>query len=219
MTCESKCVNPCPDNPPIICIKRYDTHPPLRVAIEECEENIDFSDESLILTYNMWSHSKLKSNITNTEEYIALADNINYYQNNIGDKILISNPRNVEVMNILEFNEENKSIKVERAQEGTTAQSWKKGEEIKIFRKIDGNATIEVIKEDILQTDGTILENQVIENIFVANWDEIATEIPGCYWLEFKLSKIDENNNIEWTRRFPSNKEGFFIRIVESSIL
>lgn len=220
MTCQnSKCVNPCPETTPAICIKRYDTHPSLRIAIEECEENIDFSDESLVLTYNMWSNSKLKNSIEPTDDYISLADNINYNQCGVSDKILIYNSRNVEIVNILEFNEENKSIKIERAQDGTSAQNWKKGDSIKIFRKVDGEATIEVVTEDVLQTDGTTLENQIVENIFVANWDETATSISGCYWLEFKLSKINESNNVEWTRRFPANQEGFFIRIVESSIL
>lgn len=211
-----KCKKDCPEGvKPDFCIKRLDTYPSLKVSIE-CEQGIDFSDPDLMLTYSMWSNSKIKNAITEIEEYISFADNIGFKKVDVGDKIVFVDPRNTEICVVTGFNEENKTIQILRAQEGTTARSWTKGNVVKIFRVSNELGSIEVETDDILQIDGTIKENQVINNYLIAPWSENSTKIAGCYWLEFRLEKIN-NEEILWTKKFPSSKEGFLIKIIESS--
>ena len=69
----------------------------------------------------------------------------------------------------------------------------------------------------------------------VYNWTAENTCLPGCFWLEFKLLKVkltddpqevsslpshvygcDLGPNIEWIRRFPSDGEGFLVKIQNS---
>ena len=51
-------------------------------------------------------------------------------------------------------------------------------------------AETEMIVEDVVQTDGTTLEDQIITSYLVYNWQANDTCLPGCYWLEFKLLKM-----------------------------
>lgn len=211
-----KCKKDCPEGvKPDFCIKRLDTYPYLKVSID-CENGIDFSDAGLLLTYSMWSNSKIKNTITEADESISLADNIGFKKADIGDKIVFVDSRNTEIALITGFNEENKTIQILRAQEGTTAKTWARGNSVKIFRVSNESGVIEVETDDILQIDGTIKENQIVNNYFIAPWNENSTKISGCYWLEFRLEKTN-NEEILWTKKFPSNKEGFLIKIIESS--
>lgn len=212
----------CPDIAPNFCIKRYDTQPSLKISIEDCGGVVDFTDENLVLEANMWAKSKLKINIDNNDEFISFADNIGFFQVMQNDIIVIDKIRTTEHMLVIGFNESNNQIEVQRGYNGTTAQDWKKGSSLRIFRFMDSPAQIESVYENVLKSDGTMSENQLTQTLFSYNWEPNTTDLPGCYWLEFKLIKMapvsspPPENPVEWTRRFPSNQEGFLIKIIDS---
>lgn len=230
----------CPD----FSIKRHDTKPPLRIAVEDCDGPLDLSDENLIVEVNMWAKAKLKKEITNSDTYFALADNIGFEQILAGDIIVMDRVRGPEHMLVTGFDENLKLVQVQRAYHGTQASSWKKGTPLRIFRLMNAPASIETELDDLTQEDGTVLEDQVVATYLVYNWSPEATCTPGCYWLEFKLLKMQEESvtmlsattpsqtpsftpsnspthcglgdGVEWARRFPSNGEAFLIKIEDS---
>lgn len=211
----------CPDFPPNFCIKRYDTQPSFKISVEDCGGVVDFTDENLVLEANMWAKAKLKSNILEDDEFLSFADNIGFFQVMQNDVIVIDKIRTTEHMLVTGFNESNNQVQVQRGYNGTVAQDWKKGSSVRIFRFMDSQAQIESIYENTLQPDGNVLENKLVQTLFVYNWEENSTSLPGCYWLEFKLIKMSSpsappSDPVEWTRRFPSNQEGFLIRIIDS---
>lgn len=195
----------CPD----FVIRRYDTKPDYRVLMEDCDGPMDLTD--LILEASMWANSKLKNSISETETAISLADNIGFDQINVGDILLVERARNPEKMVVLSFDEDNKIVNVDRAQDGSTAQAWKKGSSLKIIKFLDSPAKIEMVYEDVLDLDGTVKEDVLQESYFVYEWSEQDTSFAGCYYLEFKLIKEEG-----WVRRFPVDKEGFIIKIVDT---
>ena len=207
----------CPNNiAPNFCIKRYDTQPSFKISVEDCGGVIDFTDEDLVLEANMWAKAKLKINISESDDYLSFADNIGFFQVMQNDIIVIDKTRTIEHMLVIGFDESNNKIEVQRGYNGTVAQSWKKGSSVRILRLMDSPAQIESVYEDVLQpSDGTVLQNQLSQTLFVYNWQENSTNLPGCYWFEFKLIKMS-NSSVEWTRRFPSSDEGFLIRIIDS---
>lgn len=245
--------NNCPDKfgcIPGVCpdfvIKRYDTRPVFKILVEDCDGPLDLTDESLILEANMWSKSKLKTSISASDDYFALADNIGFEQIMVGDIIFLDRVRMPEQMLVLGFDEANSLVQVQRAYHGTVASAWKKGTPMRIFRTLNASAQIETILTDIVKEDGTKLVDQISETYLVYNWDIKDTCTPGCYWLEFKLLKmiVEEAEveslatpsnisftpstmsaadfgcflgaGVEWVRRFPVDSEGFLIKIVES---
>jgi len=251
MTCNKKLgcapqLSCCPDEfgcNPCVCpdftIRRHDNKPPFKLKIEDCDGPMDLTD--LIVEATMWAKAKLKTAITASDEYFALADNIGFHQIMVGDIIVVDRPRLPEQMLVTAFDETNKLVKVERGHNGTQAQAWKKGHAIRIMKFIDSEAESEMIYQDVLQLDGTIAEDQLIDSFFVYEWQENDTCLPGCYYLEFKLIKsasgmaaqADEPSftspdltpadfgcglgaNVEWIRRFPLENEGFLIHIVDS---
>lgn len=243
----------CPDKfgcPPGICpdfvIKRHDTKPSFKILIEDCDGAIDLTDENLILEANIWSKAKLKTSITASDDYFALADNIGFEQIMVGDIIVFDRVRLPEHMLVLGFDEANSLVQVQRAYHGTVASAWKKGTPMRIFRNMNASAQIETVLRDVVKEDGTVLEDQISETYLVYNWDIKDTCTPGCYWIEFKLLKMLEEDvgvqtlatpsnisftpstmsatdfgcflgaGVEWVRRFPVDGEGFLVKIANS---
>ena len=237
----------CPSNiTPNICIKRHDTKPSFKVSVEDCGGALDLTNENLVLEANMWANAKLKKNILESDEYFSFADNIGFFQVMQNDIIVMDRIRMPEHMLVTGFDENNKLIRVQRAYNGTIAQFWKKGDSLRIFRLMNAPAEIELSYEDLLQADGNMLQNQLVQTSLVYNWDANSTCLPGCYWLEFKLMKMTEETafiksnsisitpsftpvdlnpsdfgcgygvGVEWVRRFPSTSEGFLIKIIDS---
>jgi hypothetical protein len=196
----------CPD----FVIKRYDTRPSFRSSVSDCDGPLDLTEDNLVLEVNMWAEAKLKKAITNVATEIELADGIGFNQVKDGDTLVFSSGRVSERMLVTAFDETNKQITVTRAQDGTSARAWVKGTSIKIMRISDATADIETVTEEVVQPDGSTLE-QTADTLMRYDWVENDTCLPGCFLLEFKLLKMD-GASIEWVRRFPAAGE-FLIQI------
>lgn len=227
----------CPD----FTIRRNDTKPDFKVKIEDCDGPLDLTD--LVLEASMWANGKLKTAISTNDTYIKLADNIGFNQIMIGDILILDRPRQTEHLLVTAFDEVNYFIQVQRGYHGTTAQSWKKGQALKIIKFMNITAQTEMIFQDVIELDGTTKKDVLQESYFVYNWQSGDTCLAGCYFLEFKLMKmlITSNNdveklsetpsfidpstvnyhcvippNIDWIRRFPVDSEGYSIKITDS---
>lgn len=181
----------CPD----FIIKRHDTKPPFKVAIENCDGPLleDLTDEELELLVaeaSMWATAKLKSVITSSDTYFALANNYGFDQIMIGDVIQMDRVRRPEEMLVIGFDETNKFVQVLRGYNDTEAGSWPKGTGMKIFRVKDETAEVEIVREDITNVDGTTTEDVVTGSYLVYEWGANDTCLPGCYVLEFKLLQM-----------------------------
>jgi hypothetical protein len=177
----------CPD----FVIRRHDTKPEFKVSVEDCDGPLDL--ENLVLEANMWAKAKLKTSISETDDYFGLADNIGFNQVMVNDIIVMERTRLPEHMLVIGFDENQKLIRVQRGYNGTTPSSWKKGTPMRIFRILNAPASIEVVKDDLVQPDGSTLEDELIESVLIYEWEANDTCLPGCYWMEFKLLKeIDE---------------------------
>lgn len=220
------------------CIKRHDTRPEFRINVEDCDGPIP-EEDGIVLEVNMWSKAKLKKTIEPEEDHFALADNIGFYQIMVDDVIIMDQIRSPEQMKVIGFDESNKIVFVERGYNNSEAQRHLKGSSLRIFRAKDHPAQIEYVYEDIVQTDGSV-KNQLVNTFLICYWTPEMTCLPGCYWLEFKLIKMNTSllnhisnisftpsltpddygcsydENIEWMRRFPLSGEGFLIKIIDS---
>jgi len=234
------CTTTCPD----FTIKRHDTKPPFKVSVEDCDGPLDLTGDNLVVEVNMWANAKLRSPITPTDTYFRLADNVGFEQIMQGDIIIADRVRLPEHMLVTGFDETNYYIRVQRGYNATTPSAFKKGQTLKIFRAMGVTAEIETTLEDVLQIDGTTLEDQLSETFLVFEWDENTTCLPGCYWLEFKLLQMSSGTSllsaasvvpsftsstltpadfgcnlgtgVQWVRRFPANGEGFLIKVIDS---
>jgi hypothetical protein len=253
LTTNSNCLDKfgCPSNVcPDFTIRRHDVKPPFRLAADDCDGPLDLTDPdtgeldtSLVLEANMWAIAKLKTSIDTSDTYFRLADDIGFEQVMVGDIIIMDRVRLPEHMLVTGFDETNKLIQVQRGYNGTNESSWKKGSSMRIFRVLDASAVIELVLGDITQEDGTTLKDQLLETLLVYNWNANNTCLPGCYWFEFKLLKMEESvsflsssapsvtpsftpssltptdfgctigSGVEWVRRFPTTGEGFLIHI------
>jgi hypothetical protein len=207
----------CPsDRSADFCIKRNDTTPPFKVSLEDCDGVVDLTG-NFVLEVSIWINSKLKRAITDTDTEISLADNIGFDQILENNVIVMNRARNSEKMLITGFDEENKTITVTRGYDGTTASSWSKGSSLKIFRAIDAEGEIESVIEDIAQEDGSVLSDQLTSTFLIFNWNDELTSLSGCFWLEFKLTEMNEDlSEIISVRRYPSEGE-YLIRVTDSS--
>lgn len=249
--CSSQVSSCCPDEygcDPCVCpdfvIRRHDNKPPFKLKIEDCDGPLDLT--GLVVEASLWAKAKLKTAITASDEYFALADGIGFQQIMVGDIIVTDRARLPEQMLVIAFDETNKLVKVQRGYHGTQAQVWKKGQAIRIMKFINAEAQSEMIYQDIIQMNGTTLEDQLMDSFLIYEWQQNDTCLPGCYYLEFKLIKITETtemtiqateeivpsftspdltpsdfgcglgDNVEWIRRFPVDKEGFLIKIYDS---
>lgn len=192
----------CPDKfgcPPDICpnivLKRHDTKPPFKVLIETCDGPMDLTDELLIVEVNMWANARLKKTISDEDTYFQVADNIGFNQIMVGDIIVMDQIRRPEHMLVIAFDEQNCLVQVQRAYNATVASIWKKGTNLRIFRIMDGTASIETVLGDVVNEDGTTSTDQILETYLVYEWQAKDTCTPGCYWLEFKLLKMAEEDD------------------------
>lgn len=190
-SCTNKygCVdNTCPD----FIIKRHDTKPPFRVAIEDCSgsPSEDLTGENIIAEVSMWSQARLKSDITSLDTYFALASNVGFDQMLVGDVIILDRVRRPEQMLVVGFDETNKLVEVERGYNETEASAWDKGTAMKIFRVKDSPAIIERTYDDVINVDGTTSNDQLVGTYLSYDWQPNDTCVPGCYMLEFKLLQL-----------------------------
>ncbi len=176
----------CPD----FTIARHDTKPPFKVKVEDCDGPIDLED--LVLEVSMWARAKLKVDVASLDTYFRLADDIGFEQIMVGDIIIMDRVRLPEHMRVIAFDETNKLVQVSRGVNGSTASAWKKGASLRILRVYNASAQTERILDDILQADGTTLEDQLIESYLIYEWSPEDTCLPGCYWLEYKLLKMED---------------------------
>lgn len=174
----------CPD----FIIRRHDTRPSFKVAIENCDGPMDF--RGLVVEVNMWANAKLKSNITENDNYFRLADDIGFNQIMVGDIIHVDQVRLPEKMLVIGFDEKNKLVQVVRGYHGTLTSSWEKGTILRIFRINSAPAQAEIVFDDIQNVDGTITKDVIKESSLLYEWNAADTCLPGCYWLEFKVLKM-----------------------------
>ncbi len=190
-SCQSSCASKdgCPDGVcPDFIIRRHDTRPPLKVAVEDCDGPMDF--RGLVIEANMWALAKLKADINELITYFRLADDIGFEQVMVGDIIVLDRVRLPERMLVIGFDETNKLIRVQRGYHGTTPSTWKKGTTLRIFRLLSAPAQSEMVFEDIENVDGTTDKNVLTASYLVYDWQPEDTCLPGCYWLEFKVLKM-----------------------------
>lgn len=209
-------------------IKRHDAIPEFKLEISDCDEPIDLTN--LIAEASMWSCAKLKSNLTEDQTVIQFADNIGFDQILINTIIQAGIGRNFERMKVIGFDEIKKEVYVERGYKSTTPFPWKKGTNLKLLRFLSVPAITELIFEDITNIDGSILKNQLTHSYLIYEWRPEDTSLAGCFYFEFKILKMVNLNlsllhvpsnphphdPIEWTRRFPNDKDGFIIQVYNS---
>jgi hypothetical protein len=185
--CISKDGCPC-DRCPDFTIRRHDTKPDLKVAIEDCNGPMDF--RGLVIEANMWALAKLKADIADDATYFRLADDIGFEQIMVGDIIVMDRVRAPEHMLVTAFDETNKLVQVQRGYHSTTASAWKKGTTLRIFRTLSAPAEAEMVFEDVQDVDGTVHKNEITAAYLIYEWQPQDTCLPGCYWLEFKVLKM-----------------------------
>jgi hypothetical protein len=194
-------------------IKKNDTKPFIKYLIEKCED-IDLSEENLIITASMWADSTLKNKLTNIDEYLELKNNYNLESVKQGDYILIKKFNTSE--HIVVSSIEETKINIQRAQLDSIAQNWVKGNEIKIIKFYEVEAEKEIEYNTTLNVKGeeeTLPSSQSL----VYKWQDGDTSSSGVFFLEFKVSKIDGAETL-WTKKIPSNKEGISIKITNDSL-
>ena len=212
-------------------IKRHDTRPVFKVDITDCDQPINLTN--LVVEVSMWVNAKLKLNITNLTSTIQFADNIGFEQINLETIIQVGVGRAFERMLVESIDEENKTVTVFRGQMNTEVYNWKKGTSIRLLRFLNNSALGEMEFQDVEQLDGNVLDNQLIRSTLIYAWMSDDTCLSGKYFLEFKLLEtyvtvsppVASNvpnyhcylgDNVLWARRFPNDKEGFLIEVLDS---
>jgi len=204
--CQSSCDSVCPD----FTLKRHDTYPPFRVSAQDCSGPLPLTDKSLILEVSMWTHGKLKADLTNVStdpkySVFQLAGHQGFDQIMINDIIVMHQARVPEQMLIIGFDEADKYIYVQRGYHGTPIAYWKKGTHMRIFRTLNATApqtAIEEVKGTEIGIDGSTKNNVLKGTYLVYNWGTGDTCLAGCYMLEFKLIKMTtattSTSNLWW---------------------
>jgi len=196
-----------------------------------------------VLEVSMWALAKLKIDIGPTDTALQFADNVGFEQVAPGDIIVMQRVRAPEQMLVVDFDEINKLVIVQRGYHGTPISSFKRGTPLRVFRVLNAPGTTEMDMEDIQQVDGTVATNQITESRLVHEWASTDTCLPGCYFLEFKLLQMASTPappvppsptpsqtgsytdfqmgctagaGVNWVRRYPNNAEGYLIHIVDS---
>jgi hypothetical protein len=234
------CTGTCAD----FTIRRHDTLPVFKVSVEDCDGPLDLDEDTTIVETSMWAKAKLKTAITAGDTFFSLADDIGFEQVMINDIIIMDRVRAPEHMLVTAFDEDNKLIQVQRGYNGTVACGWKKGTGMRIFRVLNSPASLELVRQDIVNVDGSTTTGVLTDTFLIYAWDMQDTCLPGCYYFEFKILKEIETpaptfhamsassiipsfspsnteyfcsaEGIEWIRRFPQTGEGFLINIVDS---
>ena len=191
----------------------------------------------------MWAKAKLKKNMSTTDTYFQVADDIGFEQMMVGDIIIMDRTRLPEHMLVTGFDEDNRFVQVQRGYNGTFVSNWKKGTAMRIIKLMNAPAESQMVVQDITEIDGTVRKNVVMESLLVYHWQAGEVCLPGCYQFEFKLIKMlsqptlyDVSDSVipsfttltpadygcapvpgvEWMRRYPVNNEGYVIQIVDS---
>jgi len=232
----------CPGVCPDFTLKRNDTEPPFKVSVEDCDGPIDLT--GLIVEGSMWAKAKLKKNMTVTDTYFQVADDIGFEQMMVGDIIIMDRTRLPEHMLVTGFDEDNRFVQVQRGYNGTFVSAWKKGTALRIVKIMNAPAESQMVVQDITEIDGTVRKNVIMESLLVYHWQAGEVCLPGCYYFEFKLIKMlppvaDLSSSsddvipsftsltradygcvavpgVEWMRRYPVNSEGYVIQIMDS---
>jgi len=186
--------NKCPPYCPDLTIRRHDTKPVFRFDIEDCDGPIDLTD--MVLEVSMWVAAKLKKAITTADTYFGLADNVGFDQAQVGDIIVMGRVRAPEQMLVTGFDEANKLIQVQRGYNGSIIANYPKGSSLKIFRILNAVGTTEMVREDIPQVDGTTKTDVLTRSSLIYEWQAGDTCNPGCFWLEFKLLKMEGSGSL-----------------------
>jgi hypothetical protein len=202
--------------PPDICpdfvIRRHDTKPCLKIAVEDCDGAMDL--QGLVVEVNMWALAKLKMDITEDSTYFNLVGDVGFEQIMVGDIIVMDRVRMPERMLVTGFDETNKLVRVQRGYHGTNASSWKKGQKMRIFRIMNAPAESELVFEDKTEVDGTITKDVLTDAYLIYEWQPEDTCLPGCYWLEFKILKMIDTvwflPGGNWTGEVHTHTDGFF---------
>jgi hypothetical protein len=179
--------NSCPD----FIIRRRTTVPSFKVAVEDCDGPLDLQGENIVVEASMWAKARLKAKILDTDTSFSLADSIGFYQVMIDDIIVMDRIRSPEHMLVTGFNEDNKTITVQRGYNGTVSSNWAKGSGMRIFKFINAPATVEVIRGDVTSPDGIVTPNVISDTFLVYEWANKDTCLPGCYWLEFRVFEME----------------------------
>jgi hypothetical protein len=197
--CGQRVARSCPDELgciPGVCpdftIRRHDTMPPFKVRLEDCDGPMDLT--GLVPEATMWAKGKLKKALQPTDTYFALADNIGFNQIMVGDIIVLDRPRLPEQMLVTGFDEDDRLVLVQRGYHGTTPQAWKKGTPLRIMKFQNAQAQTEMIYQDQLNIDGTTQQNVLVDSFLIYDWGPDDTCLPGCYYLEFKLIKMQQSS-------------------------
>jgi hypothetical protein len=196
-------------------IKRNSTQPSVRLKIYDCDRSpIDLTGKEI--TVSMWADAKLKKDIDESEFEILLADNVGLNSVVPDDVILFKNSSNHELMQVSTIVDN--SVMVTRGYFSTTPISWKKGSNIKIIKIMNSSATYDLVREDVIKLNGTVEQNVMVESYLVYNWFVDDTRVPGEYYLEFKVIEKNESDEIISSRKYPEEKEGIFINILDNNL-
>lgn len=222
-------------------IKRHDTMPPITVVVQDCDGPLDLTN--VIVEVSMWAKAKIKLPLATTDTYFALADCIGFEQSLVGDVIVVDRARAPEQMLVIGHDEINKLVQVQRGYNGSAISSYPRGQAIRIFRMRNAFGSTFMDKEDIVQIDGTVLKQQLVESRVIYNWQPNDTCLPGCYFLEFKLLNMNPHSlwlaaapiiptftsvtpsgngcylgaGVLWERRIPVDSEGLIVKIFDDA--
>lgn len=205
----------CPDKNYDFIIKRNSTHPSLRLKVFECDKSpIDLSKYEI--TASMWSNGRLKNDISVSSTQILLIDNVGFNEVSVGDIILLKNSNNHELVYVNSI-DENK-LNITRGYFDTDSFDWKKGSKLKIIKFMNSSATYDLVREDVLKLNGEIESNILVESYLVYNWFLDDTRVPGNFYLEFKIIEKNSSDEIIYSRKYPEEKEGIHIQILDNNL-
>jgi hypothetical protein len=194
-------------------IKKNDTMPYIRYNLKGCDE-LDINDEEIFVSASMWSISFLKNKISDNETFLAFKNNYNLESIKEGNYLLAKKINKSENMLVIETTDE--GVFVQRAELGSLATNFNRGDKINIIKFYEVEAEKEIEYNDYIDLKGEKKEKVSSQNLLY-RLREGDTSFPGEYFLEFKISKINEHGTI-WTRKYPSHKEGISIKITNDTL-
>lgn len=196
-------------------IKRNSTQPSVRYKIYDCDRSpIDLNGKEI--TASMWSNARLKKDIDETDFEIVFLDNKGLLTVVPDDILLFKSSSNHELMQVSSI--VNNTIMVTRGYFDTTPNIWKKGSSVKIIKIMNSSATYDLVKEDVMKLNGTVEKNVLVESYLVYNWFIDDTRVPGEYYFEFKVIEKNEEDEIISSRKYPEEKEGISINILDNNL-
>lgn len=165
----------------------------------------------------MWMRGKMARAMAADDTVLHLAGNIGYNQIAVGDMLLVDRPRSAEQMLVVGFDESAMTVTIERGYNETTPAAYKRGTAFRGFRTLNAVGSTEMVRQDIVRVDGTTDEQVLTESSIIYEWSQSDTAMPGCFLLELKIIKLDDEGAAEWVKRYPDDgREGYLIKIVDS---